>query len=169
VKSPEEEVEYEFPRCKEPGQHSAGVRSHRGGCVVGSGMLFLFTQDPPKAVQRLLGQELNGICYTKANLNRGGKSIQSKFDPASQIRMQEKNVGVQEGRSDIRRKRAEVEDDQALQEPKGIRIPRRRGGRGCCADQVDLRRAVRYWVRRHVVLKPRWPVPNGRGSNRRTQ
>jgi hypothetical protein len=55
--------------------------------------------------------------------------------------------------------------NQGLQETQGIRMSRlgRAGTAG--ADQVDLERAVRYWVQRHAVLKPRRPVPNRRGSN----
>jgi hypothetical protein len=85
----------------------------------GQDCFCVFHQDPPEAVQRLLGQELNGICFTKANLNRGGSSTRpARYEC-------KKRMSVSGGRSVVRRKRAEVEDDQALQEPKGIRIPRR--------------------------------------------
>jgi hypothetical protein len=52
-----------------------------------------------------------------------------------------------------------------LQETQGIRMSRLGCANAAGADQVDLERAVRYWVRRHAVLKPRRPVPNRRGSN----
>jgi hypothetical protein len=96
----------------------------------------------------------------------GRESIQSKFDPASQIRMQEKNVVVQERAESCREGesggggRPEVWWKGRVLECQALEVVGVVG-----ADQLDREGAVRYWVERHAVLKPRWAVPNRRGSN----
>jgi hypothetical protein len=51
MESPEKEMEYEFPRRKEPGQHGA-VCSHGCDYVVMLGYPLSFQVDPPKSGQR---------------------------------------------------------------------------------------------------------------------
>jgi hypothetical protein len=62
------------------------------------------------------------------------------------------------GRRVVRRKRAEVEDNQALQETKGIRISRCRGGRGCRRRSGGSRksRAVLGMAARSAETKMAW-------------